>query len=149
MDTVTYPDANVSAYITENFVPAKAQLNVREHWPLFREHHIIWTPSFGFLDRNGAMHYTSAGFLLPGEFLSLMRIGKARCLMAWTRSREAVAHLEAAASAADSMAPEALWWLGVARFLERRDTAGMWEAWNQLTAQYPGSPWALRVYPMG
>ena len=148
MDTVTYPEASVSAYLADNFVPARAQLNNREHWPLFREHRIIWTPSFGFLDRNGAMHHAASGFLPPREFLSLMRIGKARCLMAWTRSREAADHLQVAADAGDTMAPEALWWLGVARFLERRDTNGMWEAWNRLTEQYPASPWALRVYPM-
>jgi hypothetical protein len=148
MDTVTYPDAQVSAYIVDNFVPARVQLNKREDWPLFRQYHFIWTPSFGFLDRNGSMHHAAAGFLPPREFLSLLRIGKARCLMAWTRSREAAAHLEAAAQAGDTMAAEALWWLGVARFLERRDTPGMWEAWNRLTEQYPDSPWALRVYPM-
>jgi hypothetical protein len=149
MDTVTYPDANVSAYLAENLVPARVLLNNRDDWPMFREHRMIWTPSFGFLDRNGVMHHSAAGYLPPREFLSLMRIGKARCLMAWTRSREAAAHLEQAADAGDTMAAEALWWLGVARFLERRDTAGMWEAWNRLTAQYPDSPWALRVYPMG
>jgi hypothetical protein len=148
MDTVTYPDAQVTAHIAENFVPARVQLNRREDWPLFREYHVIWTPSFGFLDRNGAMHHFAPGFLPPHEFLSSLRIGKARCLMAWTRSREAAVHLEAAARAGDGMAAEALWWLGVARFMERRDTAGMWEAWNRLTEQYPGSPWALRVYPM-
>jgi hypothetical protein len=32
--------------------------------------------------------------------------------------------------------------------MERRDTPGMWEAWNRLTERYPDSPWALRVYPM-
>lgn len=149
MDTVTYPDDSVSAYIAENFVPARAMLNRREDWPLFRKYSVIWTPSFGFFDRNGAMHHSAAGYLPPREFLSLLRIGKARCLMAWTRSREAQVHLEAAAEAGDAMSAEALWWLGVARFLERRDTKGMWEAWNRLTERYPGSPWALRVYPMG
>ena len=67
--------------------------------------------------------------------------------MAWTRFREADAELEAAASSAGPFAPEALYWLGCAHYLEQRGTAGMWEAWDRLTAQYPESTWARRVYP--
>lgn len=144
---MTYPDAAVVEYINTRFVPLKLLLNNREHWPLFREHHIIWTPTLGFLDRNGALHHESVGFLPPGEFLATLRIGKARCLMAWTRSREAAEELETAADSGGPLAPEALYWLGIARFLERRDTSGMWAAWERLTSLYPESGWSKRVYP--
>lgn len=144
---MTYPQPDVIAYITDNFIPLRLKLNNREDWPFFRTHNILWTPTIAFLDRNGALHYQSPGFLPPGDFLSMLCIGKARCLMAWTRSRDAALELEAAASISNSFAPEALYWLGIARFLERRDTSGMWEAWDRLTAAYPGSPWSARVYP--
>jgi hypothetical protein len=122
-------------------------LNRREDWPFFRTYNVLWTPTIGFMDRNGALHYQSPGFLPPVDFLSMMRIGKARCLMPWTRSREAAAELEVAIDGGGAFAPEALYWLGVARFLERRETTGMGLAWNRLTAEYPDSPWAHRVYP--
>ena len=93
----------------------------RESWPLFRANHIIWTPSVGFADRNGAMHYSSPSFMPPSEFLSVLRIGRARCLMAWTRSAEAIKDLEQAASVENAMTPELLFWLSVAYFLEKRD----------------------------
>jgi hypothetical protein len=93
------------------------------------------------------MHHQSVGFLPAPEFLTTLRIGKARLLMAWARSREATQELEDAAAPGDSLAPEALYWLGIAHFLERRETAGMWGAWERLTALYPDSPWARRVYP--
>jgi hypothetical protein len=144
---VTYPQPDVVAYISANFIPLKVMLNRREDWPFFRAQNILWTPTIGFMDRNGALHYQSPGFLPPGEFLSMLHIGKARCLMPWTRSREAAVELERAVAHGNSFAPEALYWLGVARFLERRDTAGMWEAWDRLTGTYPASPWAQRVYP--
>ena len=121
-------------------------LDNREHAPLFRSNRIIWTPTIGFIDRNGAMHHHSPGFLPPSEFLSLLRIGQARCLMAWTRSAEAAEELIVAAETADTLAPEALYWSGIARYLQRRDSAAMWEAWDRLVERYPDSPWAKRIY---
>jgi hypothetical protein len=99
------------------------------------------------MDRNGAPHYRSAGFLPPEDFVDMMRIGKAHCLMPWTRSREAAVELEVTAGRGGSFAAEALYWLGVARYLERRDTTGMWNAWERLIAEYAETAWAKRVYP--
>ena len=144
---MTYPEPAVAAYIADNFIPLRVLLNNRQDWPLFREHHIIWTPTIGFLDRNGALHHSSVGYLPPAEFLTTLRIGRARCLMAWTHLQAAEEELEQAAGAGDSLAPEALYWLGIARFLERRETSGMWEAWERLMQEYPDSGWARRVYP--
>lgn len=146
LDAVTYPDASVAEYVSAHFVPLKLMLGEREHWPRFRAHNVIWTPTVGFMDRNGAMHYSSPGYLPPGEFGAVLRIGRARCLMAWTRSGEAAAELERAAGLENSFSAEALYWLGVARFLERRDSSRMWEPWDLLTSRYPESPWAKRVY---
>ena len=147
MDTVTYPSPEVQQYIGSRFVAYEANMARREDWPLYRSNHIIWTPSVGFADRNGQMHYHSPGFLPPSEFVSVMRIGRARCLMAWTRSSEAAQELEAASAVENAVTPEALWWLGVAYFLERRDNTRMYEVWKQLAVRYPDSPWTKRTYP--
>ena len=144
---MTYPTAEVASYIEANFIPLRVMLNKREDWSFFRAHNILWTPTIAFMDRNGALHYQSPGFLPPSDFLAMLHIGRARCLIPWTRSREAGVELEAAAAMKSVFAPEALYWLGVARFLERRNTSGMWEAWDRLTTLYPDSPWAHRVYP--
>src|SRR4051794_8719744 len=97
-----------------HFVLHKSSMEKRESWSLFRANHIIWTPSVGFADRNGSMHYQSPGFMPPAEFLSVLRIGRARCLMAWTRSSEAISDLESAVEQGNAMTPEALFWLSVA-----------------------------------
>jgi hypothetical protein len=136
---VTYPDPAVSEYLTEYFIPFKASIEKRESWPLFRANHIIWTPSVGFADRNGSMHYHSPGFLPPSEFLSALKIGRARCLMAWMRSAEAAKELESAAAIDNAMTAEALFWLSTAYFLERRDSSRMYEVWEQLNSRYPNS----------
>ena len=144
---MTYPDPQVASFISQKFVGFRAMLDNREHAPQFRANHIIWTPTIGFMDRNGAMHHHSPGFLPPSEFLSLLRIGLARCLMAWTRSVEAAEELTTAAESENALAPEALYWLGTARFLQRRDSKGMWEAWDRMVELYPDSPWTRRIYP--
>jgi hypothetical protein len=144
---VTYPHPDVASYIEANFISVRVYINNREDWHLFRAYHVIWTPTIAFMDRNGGLQHQSAGYLPAPEFLSTLRIGKARCLMAWTRLREAAHELETAAGSGDSLAPEALYWLGIARYLERRETTGMWQAWERLQAQYPDSPWAKRIYP--
>ena len=136
----------MAGYISERFVAFRAMLDNRDHAPLFRANTIIWTPTIGFMDRNGALHYHSVGFLPPLEFISVLKIGRARSLMAWTRSAEAVEELAGAAEVMNSFTPEVLYWLGIARFLQRRDTTGMWEAWDKLVELYPDSPWAKRVY---
>jgi hypothetical protein len=144
---VTYPQPEIISYITAHFIPVKVSLNRREDWPLFRAHNMLWTPTIGFMDRNSALHYSSPGFLPPYDFLAMLRIGRALCLLPWSRAREAADELETAARSESPFAPEALYWLGIARYLERRDTAGMWQAWDRLTALYPDTPWARRVYP--
>ena len=144
---MTYPHPDVASYVEANFIPVKVYINNRQDWHLFRAYHVIWTPTIAFMDRNGGLQHQSVGYLPPQEFLTTLRIGKARCLMAWTRLREAAHELEAAAAPGDALAPEALYWLGIAHFLARRETTGMWEAWERLQAEYPDSPWAKRVYP--
>lgn|GEM_PF-1763753 len=146
LDTVTYPDPAVQDYITRYLVPYEASMGDRNSWPYFRDNHIIWTPSIGVADRNGNRHYQSPGFLPPSDFLSALKIGRARCLMAWTRSTEAQKELESAAADDNSMAAEALFWLSVAYFLERRDNTRMYETWEKLSKLYPDSPWAKRTY---
>jgi hypothetical protein len=144
---VTYPDPQISQYIADHFIPYKADMAERHAWPLFRANHVIWTPSVGFADRNGSMHHLGVGFSPPSDFLSTLKIGRARCLMAWTRYAEAASVLQEAASVDNAMAPEALFWLSTAYFFERRDTTRMYQVWEDLVRRYPDSPWAGHTYP--
>ena len=147
MDTVTYSDQAVATYINNNLIPYEASMGETHNHALFRANRVIWTPSIGVADRNGSVHYLSPGFLPPSDFVSALRIGRARCLIAWTRSAEAIKELEEAAEADNSMRPEALFWLSTAYFFERRDTTRMYATWHKLVEEYPDSPWSHRTYP--
>ena len=145
---MTYPEPAVHQFIAEHFVPLRLVLNRPEDRQHFRAFRVIWTPSVVILDRRGVDHYRSPGYLPPGPFLGLLRIGLARSMLAWARYDEAASHLEAAAGDGESpVAPEALYWLGAARYLKVRRRAPMMEAWDRLRDRYPESPWAARIPP--
>lgn len=145
---MTYPDPAVSSFIIEHFVPVRLLLNRPADQQHFRAQRVIWTPTIAILDRRGVSQYQSPGYLPPTAFGHMLRIGLARAQIAWTRYDEAATHLEAVANDSDSpLAAEALYWLGVAFYLQTRRRAPMMRAWNRLRSQHPTSIWAARVPP--
>jgi tetratricopeptide (TPR) repeat protein len=144
---VTYSDHTVTNYINDNLAPYIASMGDRSAWPLFRANHVIWTPSAGLADHKGSIHHLSVGFSPPSDFLSVLRIGRARCMMAWMRYAEAIEELEQAAASANSMVPEALFWLAAAYYFDEHDTVKMYAIWDKLATLYPDSPWARHTYP--
>ncbi len=145
---MTYPQPPIGEFIAAHLVPLKLSLNRTADQPHFRAYRVIWTPTIGILDRRGAAHYQSPGYLPPGLFLPMLRIGLARALTAWARYDEAAAHLQTVAEdRTNAFAPEALYWLGVAWYLQARQRAPMMRAWNRLREEHPASVWAARVPP--
>jgi hypothetical protein len=145
---VTYPEPAVRSFILEHFIPVKLLLNNRADQPHFRAQRVIWTPTIAILDYRGAGHYQSPGYLPPALFLPMLRIGLARAQIAWARYDEAAAQLAAVADErASALAAEALYWLGIARYLQSRRRAPMMGAWNRLREEHPASIWAARVPP--
>jgi len=145
---VTYPHPPVQQFIAERFIPVRLLLDRSQDQPHFRTHRVIWTPTILILDRRGVGHYQSPGYLPPALFLQMLRIGLARAQIAWARYDEAAAQLVAVADERSSaLAPEALYWLGVAWYLQSRRRAPMMRAWNRLLLEHPSSIWAARVPP--
>ena len=145
---MTYPDPQVAAFIGERLVPLRLLLHDPAHQPYFRAHRILWTPTSAILDRRGVAHYQSPGYLPPPLFLDMLHIGTARAHLAWAGYDAAAALLAPVAdNAASALAAEALYWLGVARYLKERRRAPMMEAWTRLRERYPDSVWATRIPP--
>lgn len=145
---MTYPDPAVRQFVADQFVPLRLILNRKEEQPTFRTYQVIWTPTLVLIDRRGVAHYRSPGYLPPAPFLATLRVGLARTLLAWARFDEAATHLRAVADdEASHLAPEALYWLGVASYLPTRSRARLMEAWGRLRQEHPASLWALRVPP--
>lgn len=145
---MTYPEPTVQSFIAEHVIAVKLMLNTPADQPHFRAQRVIWTPTIAILDYRGVGHYQAPGYLPPALFLPMLRIGLARAQIAWARYDEAAAQLAAVADdRASALAPEALYWLGVAWYLKERRRAPMMRAWNRLRMHYSDSIWAARIPP--
>jgi len=145
---VTYPEPAVQSFIAEYFIAVKLMLNNPADQPHFRAQRVIWTPTITILDYRAIGHYQSPGYLPPTLFLAMLRIGLARAQIAWARYDEAAAQLAAVADdPASALAPEALYWLGIAWYLKERRRVPLLRAWNRLREEHPASIWAARVPP--
>jgi hypothetical protein len=73
-----------------------------------------------------------------------------RAQIAWSRYDEAAVQLGTVADLLGSpFAAEALYWQGVAWYLQARRRAPMMRAWNRLRGEHPGSLWAARAAEPG
>lgn len=150
MDTVTYPDPEVAAELGGAFAGFKASL--MERHPDFVEASggapVPWAPTFVYSDARGRQVRRSLGWLPPADFLAELRT--ARGIWAITRRKGEEAEELLGGVVAERpeapAAPEAAYWLGVARFLAgRRDIQALADAWNDLRRRFPDSEWALKA----
>ena len=146
---MTYPDPAVSAAVTERFIPLKLDL-FQDPRETLRPLDVIWTPTILFADRRGAVHYRAVNFLPPPLFLTLLDIGEAQVDLRWSRTDHAIALLQGAyeRDPDNALAPEVLYWWGIAVYLKTHSNDAMYAIWEQLRTRFPASVWSARVpYP--
>jgi len=73
MNTVTYPETRVAAFIADHFISAR--LRVKESPELVQEYLVGWTPNVVIADDQGRVHYRVEGYLPPDEFLAHLSLG--------------------------------------------------------------------------
>jgi tetratricopeptide (TPR) repeat protein len=148
MGTVTYPHAEVAAFVTERFVPIK--FNITEHHPDFKEAlgrgKVLWGPLLVFLDGRGSELRRYVGFLPPEEFLAELRLVLGFAAMIPGKIDEALSWFAAASDAYPNAnaAPEALYWAAAAAY-RTGGLAAVIRRWDNLIARYPDSTWARRA----
>jgi len=144
MDTVTYPDDRVAHFINGHFIPAR--LRVKENQQLVKDYLVSWTPNVVIADDEGKVHYRIEGYLPPEELVAHLSLGigkfwlhRQQFALAGERFDE-VARRHAGTEAG----AEALYWLGVSRYLLGHDSAQLRSSWQELAEEYPDSEWNKR-----
>lgn len=146
MGTVTYPNERVAKFISLNFVPVRIETSNKAMTQRFS---VSWTPCLLVLDREGKEHYRSVGYFAPDDLIPTFLTAKGRWALDTDQFAEARAIFEEVTSCyPDSeTAPEAMYFLGVAKYKISHDPKPLREAYDELTAKFPASPWAKQADP--
>ncbi|HKZ81678.1 MAG TPA: thioredoxin fold domain-containing protein [Pyrinomonadaceae bacterium] len=145
LENTTYPDNDVASYINNYFV--RLQLNRSQNSQLFKENKIIWTPTLTICNPQGAEQYRRVGYLPPEVFLPKVKFAHAWLAIAsqeWSQATDLLDEVTSIHSKS-LVAPEALYWLGVARWKIGRKFDDLSKPWADLMDRYPGSQAALKA----
>lgn len=108
---------------------------------------VFWTPTLLVADRRGTVHYRSINFLPPADFLDMLDIGEANARLRWAEYDRAIELLNTVSErhADGALAPEAIYWHGIAVYLKTRDNDQMYAVWREIQERFPDSIWSLRI----
>ena len=148
MDAVTYPDTRVVSFLDENF--HSIRVNMKEPQEamrdLLRATKPPWGPTFVLLGARRVELRRYVGWLPPQEFIAELTVALGVNDLIRRRFDEAHAHFRAACvdEFRNGIAPEALFWAGVAKYKTGGKPA-LREVWDELVARFPESTYARRT----
>ncbi len=145
MDTVTYPDQRVAAFVVQHFVPHKVM--VKEKPDVAARYEVSWTPTVVLAEEDGKVRYRIEGYLPPEDFIAQLALGLGRTDLDRQQFDRAAHHFEEVTKRhrGTDAAAQALYWLGVARYKGSKDPGQLRPSWERLVQDYPHSEWARRA----
>jgi TolA-binding protein len=144
-----YPDPRVVSVITQHFVPVR--VHVREQKDEFKRlgdrYAAHWTPTVLIIDPAGEERHRLEGFLPADDFLAQLTFGRARAAFMREDFAEAAKQFDEVLEghSQSEVAPEAMYWRGVARYKASGDAANLVQAHRDLTQLFPESSWAKKA----
>ena len=146
MDAVAYTDPAVISFITDNLIPTRIMADDPVLGPRFR---VKWTPSLHILDFEESEHYRGLGFYPPDDLIPFLLMGMGKAFFNRANRTAAIDCFGRILSKypRNSLAPEAVYMNGVAKFIEGHDVSHLIALYDRLATEYPDSPWLTRADP--
>jgi hypothetical protein len=144
-----YSAPPVASFVTENFVPVR--VHVKEQGDDFKRlgahYNAQWTPSILILDPGGQERHRIEGFLPAEDFLAQLTLGAGHAAFARGDFAEAEKPFRKVLDQfpQSEMAPEALYWAGVARYKATGDAAALKETARAFGNRYTDTTWAKKA----
>jgi tetratricopeptide (TPR) repeat protein len=140
-----YPDPRVSDFVTGNFVPSR--IDVRKTPQLMERFNALWTPTIVLLDSAATERYRFEGYVPAEDLLAHLTLGLGHVAFATKNFAEAQRRFQEVLDKypKSEVAPEALYWRGVARYKEKNDAAALGETASEFTRRYSDSSWAKKA----
>jgi thioredoxin-related protein len=145
LDAEVYPDSRISDFINQNFIAVKN--HIKENPEGFQRFGAQWTPTVIIADSHGTERYRFEGFLPVDEFLPQVEFGLAKTDFAAGdfKSGEALFRKIVDEQPNADVAPEALYWAGVAKYKASGDAAALAETATAFQSRYADSVWAKKA----
>jgi hypothetical protein len=146
MGAVTYPNDKVVKFVDYNFVPVQIEVS---NTALINEFKVTWTPTIIVLDADGSEVHRVVGFLPPEEFIPTFMVAKGKWYFNADQHPEAQGMFDEALEnyPNSDAAAEAIFFKGVSRYKATHNPKPLREAFDILTAKFPGSEWTKRAAP--
>jgi tetratricopeptide (TPR) repeat protein len=133
--------------VENNFIPI--QIDFNKNKALVKRFAVKWTPTIIIMDLNGNEHHRFIGFLPPDDFIAQIILGKGKVEFDLDRLEQAIQCFEevlARYPKADA-APEAQYFLGVAKYKASHDPKQLRLGLEGLQRDYPNSEWTKKAQP--
>ncbi len=142
---MTYPESAV-AEIVNRTIPIQLDNSKPENEAILKRYHHIWTPDIRLLDGEGAELYSWQGYLPPAEFAARALAGLAQAQLRLRNFDQAEALFVELLKRFPTAwaAPEAQYYLGVARYRRDPESNELLHQWAMLRAKYPASEFRLK-----
>ena len=146
MGTVTYSEAAVAEALNTHFVPVRVNVTEEAAKPLTERYRQVWTPDLRVLGPDGFEYDRWYGYLPPFEFLPQLLVAGAHARLRRHDFAGAAAVYEEVLSRfpTSAAAPEAQYFLGVARYKETHEGQELMRQWRRLREVYPHSIWRVK-----
>jgi tetratricopeptide (TPR) repeat protein len=144
-----WPDERVARFVAENFTPAR--VHVKDDAAAFKtygeKYAAQWTPTILELDSEGVERHRIEGFLPADDFLAQLMLGLARIHFQEQKWEDAQKMFRKVYEELPETgaAPEALYWVGVARYKESGDPTALKETARAFSTRYTDSSWAKKA----
>lgn len=143
---MTYPQVLVAETILAHAIPIQFDNSKAENNRFLHGIHHIWTPDIRILNHDGFEFYRWEGFLPPDEFVARTLCGFG---LSYLRSKrfdqaEAVYVDVLKRFSTTYAAPEAQYYLGVARYRRDPDSEELLTQWANLRSRYPSSEFRVK-----
>ncbi len=146
MDTVTYPQKEVTDFIAGNIVPLRV---ASDAMPLSKHFNVKWTPTLVVLDVAGKEHARTLGFLPPEEFIPTILLGMGKSCFDLDDFALAIEDFDRLIQPypRSHSTPQAIYLQGVTRYKSTHDVGHLKKLYEKLRDEYPQSVWAQRAMP--
>lgn len=149
MNTGPYSDEKVQRFISQEFIPHRAQCFWDKPTPLMRQYRIQWTPTFVVHSPDGEEHHRFVGYVPPDDLIAQLGLGIGKIHFESGRFAEAIERFQTVIERHPNAgaAPEAVFLVGVAGYKHLHEPKELRRAYERLKGSYPESEWARRAEP--